>query len=89
MCWGRDDPVDPVLEGEFTDVCVGSEAACALDPGGYATCWGKEEYPKKWEVPSVPMRVISCGYLTVCGVTMEGGIVCWGRNNYGQTNVPS
>ena len=32
---------------------------------------------------------MSGGNVHTCGVTSSGNVECWGRNDYGQTNLPS
>jgi len=57
---------------------------------GYVVCWGqngnKESsgYP-----PDIRFTQLSCGTGHCCGLTIQRKIMCWGRNNEGQSTVPS
>lgn len=68
---------------------------CAIQ-GLDTFCWGFGFYGQlglgnKWFSPTVPTRVpglsaplrtISTGWLHTCGVTVAGGVLCWGNNDY-------
>jgi alpha-tubulin suppressor-like RCC1 family protein len=81
-------------------VTAGAEFACALDPGGAAWCWGKndsgqlgidsdEEFrPYASEVEGDHAFVeISAGARHVCAVESDGSVWCWGDNSFGQLGL--
>jgi hypothetical protein len=79
-CWNPSDKVldAPALtgvpEGTFTDVCVTEEgSACALDEAGYPVCWGEID-----DEPTEALQTMSCGKASVCGITLDGQLRCWG-----------
>ncbi len=64
--------------------------ACALAESGTAVCW--ESVPNKVdrpEPPSGPYVAVSDGLGHTCALTAEREAVCWGWNNFGQSQVPS
>jgi alpha-tubulin suppressor-like RCC1 family protein len=78
-------------------VTAGAQFACALDPGGAAWCWGKndagqlgidssDEYlPYASEVEGGHHFVeIAAGARHVCAVDVNNGVWCWGDNSFGQ-----
>ncbi len=81
-------------------VTAGEQFACALDPGGAAFCWGRndsgqlgidsdEEYrPYASEVEGGHAFVeISAGARHVCAVESNGSLWCWGDNSFGQLGL--
>lgn len=80
----------PSPPGPFTDICVtGRTTACALDPEGQATCWGEWSDVVDGTPPDARFRMVSCGINHVCGLTTDGAIQCWGRDDYGETEPPT
>jgi len=79
-------------------IAPGGSHTCALTMAEERYCWGRNNYgqlglgqladtiyPVKASNPGgVPFASISAGYEHTCGITVEGKVYCWGRNNYGQ-----
>jgi len=71
--------------------------SCALTIYGGIRCWGKNQYGQLGdgtnEVRSTPVTVtglaqgmgsVTAGWNHTCGITREGGVLCWGWNYSGQ-----
>lgn len=79
--------------GVFTDVAVGSQHVCVLDPSGTAHCLGLNNHGQLGAgdfTGSLGARPVSGGltfsrlyawWFTTCGVTEAGETWCWGRND--------
>lgn len=88
-------PVTVALEGDATQLALGSNHACAL-VGTEVWCWGNnsagqlglgtytasEAVPMM--VPGLSATLIRAGGETTCALTTAGSIMCWGRNDEGQ-----
>ena len=67
-------------------VCLtANDRACVLDAGGTATCWGAEPM----QPPDETFSKLACGDESVCGLTDDGRIVCWGDCDNGECDVPT
>ena len=77
--------------------CHGHEHSCALNAIGGVECWGDNEYGQLGdgtsEARNAPvnvvrlssgLRAIAAGGGHTCALTGEGGIKCWGDNQFGQ-----
>jgi alpha-tubulin suppressor-like RCC1 family protein len=74
-------------------VSVGGTAACAVNAEDDVSCWGESASLGPFD-SSVPVRVkgLASGIRAVsvggsdsaCAVTKDGGVVCWGGNDFGQ-----
>lgn len=87
--WSDGDEVEWIEapEGEFRQVSVGSDYACALDPAGAATCWGESEYGAATP-PEGEFESITTGPRQACGVRPGGSVECWGDDQLGQSTPP-
>jgi len=79
-------------------VSTGRHHACALDPNGYAYCWGNGYNGQlgngpQWPVPvSTPtavtggrqFRAIAAGARHTCAIGTDNHLYCWGNNHFGQ-----
>lgn len=102
-CWGDSSSgktTVPVAVSSPQQIAAGANHTCAINGDGSVSCWGDNTYSQKGDVDangyvdgvSNALR-ISAGTDHTCAVTgtyTTGGtaVVCWGRNNAGQTTVP-
>ena len=96
QCWGYQSDTGSALyrsitnfQGdrlEFKTISIGSGRGCGLRENGQPICWGylREPYSLKYRFSD-----ISAGVDFFCGVRKDnGGLVCWGGNEYGQSSPP-
>jgi PKD repeat protein/alpha-tubulin suppressor-like RCC1 family protein len=85
------------LTSGVTGISSGSIHSCAIMAGGGAKCWGENEFGALGDGTSTPSPVpvvvsgpssgfstVSAGSTHTCGVSVGGGLKCWGGNNEGQ-----
>ncbi len=88
-CWsmGLDnahlDPLElPWSDQQWQDVCVTDywgETTCARSALGQVECHGEATGDEDWvDPPALPLVSMSCGWNSVCGLTSEGELFCWG-----------
>jgi len=78
-------------------VSLGFSHTCALSNEGRVKCWGYNEFGQlgdgSWETKTTPIEVlgisseviaISAGFTHSCALTFQGGVKCWGGNQFGQ-----
>ena len=83
--------------GTAAGVAAGAYHACAVTAGGALVCWGRNTYGQLGDGTTTsratPIGVsglgggiaaIAAGSNHSCALTAAGGVVCWGRNTYGQ-----
>ncbi len=77
-----------VPKGRFVDVDSSSYLACALPPDGVGlTCWGTSQ-GDVLEPPLGRFVQVEVGYQHACARNEFDGLICWGMNSFGQTDVP-
>jgi alpha-tubulin suppressor-like RCC1 family protein len=94
-CWGE--PSAPMMQGvnvqqiqqDWTDVTVGREHLCGLEPGGAASCQGDDD-AGQISAPGIDFEDISAGAYHTCGIDEAGMVHCWGcgEGDQGQCDVP-
>ena len=94
----RDSPVDVVgLNRGVTAIATGDHHTVAVTTGRGVRSWGRNQYGQlgdaTTEQRNAPVEVtgltrgitdVAAGLHHTCGLTAAGGVVCWGRNWYGQ-----
>lgn len=64
--------------GEFSEVSVGSDHACALRVDGSAACWGSDFHGESSPPPET-FTHLDVGANDSCGILQSGQLRCWGR----------
>lgn len=87
---GLFDRMPSTVSGPWTQLGAEGGAFCALDDAGFVTCWPLSETTAESYGPDPGTRFtqVEPGRYHACGVTVDGQIECWGRNDSGQTDVP-
>lgn len=100
-CWGLDDDGQTTpRDGEYKFVTGGGFHTCGIlrgseetDPDTYAgtagtvECWGKTTHGQV-DAPDVDFVKVSGGTYHNCGLEPDGNVICWGYNQFGQSDVP-
>jgi hypothetical protein len=101
-CWGAGDEdsdygqVTKAPSGTFIQVSAGYNHTCALRSDYTLSCWGidngdSNDYGQVTSMPNGTYSHVSSGMFHSCAIsrTTKGQIVCWGRDDYGQSTPPS
>lgn len=90
--------------GPWKYVTAGYDRSCGLRLDGSLECWGEPEYGQGYfddidydlgVLPDVEFVRVDLGWgytggdYHACGIVEDGSIVCWGRNESGETNAPT
>jgi hypothetical protein len=75
-CWGDQAPAIPETDRRFARIVAGDKFACALDTGGAMSCWHAGDLGA---TPSGRFRDLVAGWDHVCGLRLDGEVVCTGR----------
>lgn len=91
-CWKDTETSDNTRitppKGQFKAIDSNSwDFSCALDLNNQAKCWGRAA-EIVLNPPSDVFNSITIGYSHACGLKPDGYVVCWGRNDKGQTIPP-
>jgi alpha-tubulin suppressor-like RCC1 family protein len=92
-----------VVTGNLRGLSAGDGYTCAVTAGGAILCWGTNSEGQLGQDPSfpagassVPVRVgagsyrqVAAGQGHACGLSVDGGLDCWGRNTEGQAGSGS
>jgi alpha-tubulin suppressor-like RCC1 family protein len=90
-------PVDVVgLGSDVIEVSTEGDHTCAITTGDGTQCWGRNDYGQLGDGTRIdrhtPVAVvalssgiasISAGGFHTCALTTGGGVLCWGRNEWG------
>lgn len=83
VCWGGF-TAEPGIVG-FSELAVGSAHACVSN-AVTTHCWGANEEGET-EAPAEGLETLRAGAGHTCGVrSSDGSVVCWGRDDAGQTS---
>ena len=80
-CWGSGG--NTVNHGTFTEVSASEAGFCALMANGTPYCAGS--IPSG---PDITFSQLSVGVNSICGLTPELMLTCWGEDTYGTTSPP-
>jgi len=71
-------------------ISVGEKHSCAIRMNGLGSivCWGFNFYKQSDPVPTHAAVMIALGDYHSCSSDLQGGLKCWGWNNWGQISVP-
>ncbi|KAI4370537.1 hypothetical protein MLD38_018883 [Melastoma candidum] len=81
----------PPQDQNFSQVSSGSGFSCGiLTNGSVVRCWGSNSLAASIqnEFGDMPMLSLEAGGHHVCGINLTGLVVCKGRNDFGQLDVP-
>lgn len=84
-CWGVREM--PISGGPYASIHVGWDNVCFLDDEQRAHCFGGNRYGQR-DAPDRRFLDLSVS-MAICGVTVEQEIICWGKDDKGQTMVPA
>jgi len=91
------------LTSGATPGAVGRQSACAIVSGG-VQCWGNNAVGQLGNGPDAPRQslvplpvvglttavtALAVGDVFACAVTVNGAVLCWGDNTYGQLGTDS
>jgi hypothetical protein len=100
VCWGYDieswnrtgqfpnssfaDPMPAIYDA--SGVGISHYAGCAANGTGQVQCWGHPGYS-----PAAPgvYQDVAGGLGHFCGLTTYGRVLCWGEDDWGETNPPN
>jgi alpha-tubulin suppressor-like RCC1 family protein len=90
---------DTVVGGlRFQAIADGPSYTCGLTTGGFAYCWGTNEFgqlglggpdslPQTSPAPVIggsKFTALVAGYQHTCALTAQGAAFCWGKNEFGE-----
>ncbi len=89
-CWGGNyEKVHDSPDGEFVRLGGGEGTFCALESSGTVRCWGNLAPDVPEGLPLLVDVDVSRRDRTVCGITLEDTVVCFGNDDFGGAGFPS
>lgn len=80
---------DAPVRSDFLEVGIGTQHACGRVQSGRFVCWGYNGDTRA-RPPATLFSKLTVGLDFNCGiVAADSSLLCFGRNDYGQLNVPS
>ena len=74
----------------YVDVAAGTEQVCFLHQSGDIDCWNRASFSRRWEhYEDREMVRLFGGGKVFCGMDRDGGLECFGDDEWGQLAVPS
>ena len=71
------------------DYSFSAAQLCTLDDAGQVGCTLATGYERLQPPTSLPaLTALTTGEAHACGITLDGQLLCWGDNFYGQLNMP-
>ncbi|MCB1614690.1 MAG: FG-GAP repeat protein, partial [Pseudomonadales bacterium] len=88
-CWGDAAVPSPSLAGTVHELAAGYRFACAI-VDDQVECWGQNGNGAT-DVPAFNSQPLSLrlGYQHGCAFSIADGLLCWGRDDYGQVTNPN
>jgi alpha-tubulin suppressor-like RCC1 family protein len=95
-CFGNSENVtlkSPTIGQNYRFLQTGNRFSCLIEDLG-VRCWGEIPNSKQAEVLMgkniiLKPKLLSVGYEHACAVSEMDKIKCWGKNDFGETNVPA
>ena len=94
LCWSVDTSWQNLLKtpsdlGPVADIAFSSNmVACAVLMAGTVRCWGNSIDNSAYRTLT-DVETISAGYYVICVLRSTGAVVCFGSDNYGESDVPT
>jgi len=81
--------VSAAMAQSYTDIEADQFDTCALTTGGEIECVSTDPFGVRATVPEsdLPWVELSVGTSATCARNSDGGVLCWGENRFGQTEV--
>ncbi|KAK9128021.1 hypothetical protein Syun_016818 [Stephania yunnanensis] len=93
LCWrgGKNRVPSPDKAEQFDSITSGRGFSCGVLRGnGTVRCWGDTIGDQiETQFGNISMKTLVAGDSHVCGLNISGFLMCRGRNDSGQINVPS
>lgn len=93
-CFGRNGPaaIPTALQGAVMGVAGGmADGVCAIDKNTMElACFGQDDYNKHFSLPMQlgPVTSVSLGSGTICAITVNATVRCWGGSGVEQSCFP-
>lgn len=88
QCWGANDlgQSNPPIE-TFSSIFSGNGASCGLRSSDQTPlCWGNLAAVSE---PGIALSALTVGDGHACAISPDGALICWGANDFGQSDAPA
>jgi len=85
---GGADPAVPPSVGQFVDLSMAGDHACALGSDGSIACWGDNTFGQSTPPPAPHFIQVAVGEGFSCGLEDSGLLQCWGDTALHQAEAP-
>ena len=80
VCWDNDTGASrDAPSGDFTEISGGWLHFCGRRGDNTAVCWGSNTHAQTDVPAGVRFRTVDAGGHHTCGITVAGGVRCWGQ----------